>query len=221
MPIDKFSLLNYGGSVTYEAFDTFSNLNNINFNINARYRFAFSSGFSTPLYSIGVKLGGIESELEMRDSTWFSASLQMNKRLSSTISTAIGVNYKQRESKSEVFDTVESRFFINLDLNLSRKTLLYGTYTFITGDIVSSATPTLQLINWSDAIEPDDAFGGVAFNQFAYRLEADTDVITLGYNRIMTRSISIDISYRFVDTQAVGDIYYERQILRASLLGRF
>ena len=74
---------------------------------------------------------------------------------------------------------------------------------------------------WSEAIEPDDAFGGVAFNQFAYRLEANSNVITLGYNRIMTRSMSIDVSYRFIDSEAAGDVYYERQILRASLLGRF
>ena len=219
--IDKLSLLNFGASATYEAYDTFSDLNNLNFNLNARYRFAFSSGFTSAIYALGIKLGGIESELEMRDSTWFSVAFEMNKRLTSTINTTIGLNFKKREATSEVFDTTENHFFINMDVELSKKTLIYGTYTLITGDIVSSGTPTLQFINLSDAVEPDDAFGGVTFNQFAYRLDAETNVITLGYNRVMTPSMSVDISYRFVDTEAVGAIYYERQILRASLLGRF
>lgn len=220
-PVDDLSLLNFGGSATYEAYDIYSDLSNFNFNLNARYRFAFSTGFTSPIYSAGIKLGGIESELEMRDSTWFSIALQMNKWITSTINTTLGLDYKQRMSKSEVFDMVENRLFVNFDLDLSSKALLYGTYTFITGDIVSGATPTLQFINGSDAIEPDDAFGGTAANQFVYRLDADTNVVTLGYNRVVTRSISFDVSLRLVDTTAAGGIFYDRQILRASMLGRF
>jgi hypothetical protein len=120
-----------------------------------------------------------------------------------------------------VFDTVDNRLFVNIDLNLSKANLLYGTYTFITGDFVSSGTPDIYIINAADAIEPDDAFGGVATNQFAYRLDGNTNVITLGYNRIMSRKISLDFSYRYVDSEAKGGITYDRTIVRFSLLGRF
>ena len=65
--------------------------------------------------------------------------------------------------------------------------------------------------------------GGIDSNQFAYRIDSNTAVITIGYNRIMTPDISLDFSARFVDSEAKddSDIYYERTIFRASLLGRF
>jgi len=220
-PLDSFTILSYGGSFTYESYKSFDELDNIDFNVNAKYRFASSGKFTAPLYSFGVKLGGIESESEMRDSTVLSLSFDVNKWVTTAINMTAGLGVKARESKSEVFDTEEARAFVNFDLNLSKTALLYGTYSFATGDIVSSATPRLKIINASDAIEPDDAFGGVAFNQFAYRLEADTQVLTLGYNQIVSRSISLDFSYRYIDSEAEDDIYYERNILRASLLGRF
>ena len=52
---------------------------------------------------------------------------------------------------------------------------------------------------------------------------ANTIVLTLGYNRIITPDLSFDISARFVDSEAKDDdsIGYERTIVRASLLGRF
>ena len=55
----------------------------------------------------------------------------------------------------------------------------------------------------------------------AYRLDGDTNVITLGYNKIMTRKTSLDLSYRYVDSEAKGGITYDRSIVRFSLLGRF
>ena len=134
-----------------------------------------------------------------------------------------GVGYNRRDSVSEVFDLEEFRGFINFDTNFTKTDLVYTTFTYISGDTVSSATPTLDIINVSDAIEPDDAFGGIDANQFAYRIDSNTAVITLGYNRILTRDISLDFSARFVDSEAKDDddIYYERTIFRASLLGRF
>jgi len=221
--IDSFTLWNYGGSLTYNALKTFETLNNVNIEINTRYRFALSSGFTSPIYTLGLRLGGLEYDTEMRDSTVLSLSADLNKWITDTINMTTGLGYKLRESKSEVFDTTEARIFLNFDTNFSKTDLLYTTFTYITGDSVSSATPTVDIINVADAIEPDDAFGGVATNQFAYRIDSNTLVFTVGYNKILSRSISLDVSARFVDTEAKQDsaVGYQRTILRASLLGRF
>jgi hypothetical protein len=92
-----------------------------------------------------------------------------------------------------------------------------------TGDTVSGPSPTPGIINIADAIEPDDAFGGIEANQFTCRLKADTVVLTMGYNHIFTRDLSFDVSARFVDPEVIddSDITYQRTIIRASLLGRF
>jgi len=221
--LSSFSLWNFGGSATYNAFKTFDTLNNVDFEINTRYRFALSSGFGSPIYSLGVRLGGLEYDTEMRDSTVLSLSADLTKWVTNTINMTTGWSYKLRESKSEVFDTTNNRLFINFDTNFSKTSLLYTTFAVVLGDSVSSGSPTLDIISVADAIEPDDAFGGVSTRQFAYRIDATTLVFTLGYNKIMTRSLSLDFSARFVDTEAKQNsaIGYQRTILRASLLGRF
>ena len=221
--LDDFTLLNYGGSVTYNKFETYDTLDNVEFEINARYRFALTSGFTAPIYSLRARVGGVEYDSEMRDSTLYSVSAEMNKWLTTTINMTAGIGYNGRDSVSEVFDLEEVRAFVNLDTNFTRTDLVYTTLTIISGDTVSSATPTIDIINVSDAIEPDDAFGGVDANQFAYRIDSNTAVITLGYNRIMTQTMSLDLSVRYVESEARDDddIYYERTIFRASLLGRF
>jgi len=224
MPLDDFSLFNYGGSVTYNKYDTFDTLDNVEFEVNARYRFALTSGFTSPIYSLRAKVGGVEHDnSEMRDSTLYSLSAELNKWLTTTINMTAGLGLNRRESVSEVYDTQDARLFVNFDTNFTDTDLVYTTFTYITGDTVSSATPSLDIINAADAIEPDDAFGGVDANQFAYRIDSNTLVLTLGYNRILTPDLSLDLSARFVDSEAKDDdaITYERTIIRASLLGRF
>ena len=221
--LDSFSILNYGASAGYNKFETFDTLDNFEFEFNTRYRFALSSGFTSPIYSLRAKIGGREFDTEMRDATFVGVSADMNKWLTNTLNMTAGIGYNAQESKSEVFDTQEWRLFFNLDTNFTKTDLVYTTFTYITGDTVSSSTPSLGVINAADAIEPDDAFGGIEANQFAYRIDADTYVYTLGYNRILTRDLSIDLSARYVDSKASYDssIAYERTIFTVSLLGRF
>ena len=219
--LSRYSRLNYGGRISVEKFSTFEELNNLNFDINVKYRFAYASGFTSPLYSIGFKAGGISSDKVARDSTVYSINSGVNKWLTNTINMSVGLVHKQRESRSRVFDTKENLIFGNLDINFSKSALIYTTYSYIAGDIVSSATPSLAIINAAEAIQPDDAFGGMTTNQFAYRLDSDTQVVTLGYNQAISAATSFDVSYRYVKTESEGSIEYDRSIFRISLLGRF
>ena len=219
----RFSKLGIAAKVDAEKFSTFDTLDNVSFGVGLKYSFGFSSAFTAPMYSLKLDAGGVESESEMRTANTASVGLEMNKWLTNKISLTTGYKAKLQDSQSEVFDTVEHQFFANLDLELSARHLFYLTYHYIAGDIVSSATPKIAIINAADAIEPDDAFGGIAANQFAYRLDAVSHVVTLGYNAAISGNLSLDLSYRFIDSEATVDpfIYYDRSIVRASLVGRF
>jgi hypothetical protein len=221
--IDSLTTWDYGGSLTYNSYDTYDDLNNYEFEVNTHYRFALTPGLAAPTYSLGARIGGIDSDSEMRDSTVYSLSADLNKWISTTINMTAGLGYSKQESVSKVFDTSESHIFINFDAELSRADLVYTTLTLMTGDKVSGATPTLDIVNVADEIEPDDAFGGVADNQFAYRIDADSVVVALGYNRILTQGLSFDVSARYIYSEARDDrdISYERTILKASLVGSF
>lgn len=221
--IDSLTTWDYGGSLTYNSYDTYDDLNNYEFEANTHYRFALTSGLTAPIYSLGARIGGIDSDSEMRDATVYSLSAELSKWLSTTINMTAGLGYSKQDSVSKVFDTSESHIFINFDAEVSRADLVYTTLTLMTGDKVSGATPTLDIVNVADEIEPDDAFGGVADNQFAYRIDADSVVVALGYNRILTQGLSFDVSARYIYSEARDDrdISYERTILKASLVGSF
>jgi FimV-like protein len=221
--LDSFSILNYGGSATYNKMDTYDKLDNYEVEVNTRYRFALDSGFTAPIYTLGARVGGRDYDSKMRDATFVELTADMNKWITTTINMTTGVGLQGQESRSDVFDTSEARIFVNFDTNFSKADLVYTTFTYITGDTVSSGTPALGIVNVADEIEPDDAFGGIDSNQFAYRLDADTLVYTLGYNRVFTPDLSMDLSVRYVDSEAQDDddINYDRTIFRASLLGRF
>ena len=73
-----------------------------------------------------------------------------------------------------MFDTSKSQVFSRLELATSDRLSWATGLAFVTGDEVSTATPTLNIINNADAIEADSAFGGIAANRLAYRLPADS-----------------------------------------------
>ena len=217
-------MLILGAKADLEKYSEFEELDNVIFTGSAKYRFSFGSKFSSPTYSLNLSLGGIDSESEMRSGDIATLSMDMNKWLTTTINMTLRLSSKKIESQSKVFDTTENQFMLNFDVDLSPRQLVYVTYHFIDGDIVSSATPKLATINVAQAIEPDDAFGGLVTNQFAYRIDAQSNVFTLGYNVALGKSLSFDFSYRFIDSESTIDpsnVYYERTMVRASILGRF
>ena len=217
------TLLNLGLKFEAEQYDVFTELDNSKIEGSLAYVFSFSSSFSASRYALKMKLGGIDSNSEMRTANTASVGLDINKWLTTTIHMTAGYTFKLQDAQSEVFDVEENLLMINFDVDLTPRQLIYFTYHYIDGEIVSSATPKLGFINAAQAIEPDDAFGGFTTNQFVYRIAAESNVFTLGYNAAISRSVSLDLSFRFVDSVATQDenIYYERQIIRASLLGRF
>lgn len=221
--VSRLSRFKLGASIELNTHATFEELNNIQYSINSNYIFATTSKFGTPIYIIKLSLSGLESNSDMRSSNIHKIGLNINKRLTSQIHFTGGFQYKQRESQSDVFDTNEKIVLLNLDYSFNRKTLIYGTYHYIKGDKISSSTPSLAIINASDAIEPDDAFGGISLNQFAYKVDASSHVATIGFNKRSSRKLSYDISLRYVTSESRknNNIIYDRTILRAGILGKF
>src|SRR5690606_27916984 len=95
-------------------------------------------------------------ETDVRDSNISDFGFRVTKRITNRITTTGGVTYTERSARGEVFDLEQIRYFINLDYSLTSRVALYTTYNHIDGDVFSTATPTIQIINWADAIEPDN-----------------------------------------------------------------
>lgn len=215
------SALTFTGALSNEEFKDFDGLSNTQISLTSDFRFQTRSGFTAPIYSVFVRVIEADFETDIRDGTTVEFGASATRRITDRISGTLGLTASRRRADGEVFDLERVRYFGNLDWRLSNTIAVYGTYSYIDGDVFSTATPTLPIINWADAIEPDNAFGGEANNKFVYRLDADTTIFRLGVNIGLGRNMSIDISADDLESEAGGPIGYELTAVSAGVLYRF
>lgn len=220
------------GFAELERFDEISGLDRNTLGLQGLFRWQPSSGFSAPMVELNLMVRNDDFQVEQRDSTVIRSQLFVTRRLTDRVMFSVGGEYQWVDSEGTVFDTRQRRFFINADYQLTQPTAIYGTYSHINGDTISTAQrrfcngvladDILGLINAADAIEPDQAFNDALCGDWiAYRLKAQTHALTLGINRALGNRMSIDFSAMGVRVDARGDNEYQRLILQLSLLRRF
>lgn len=214
--------LTFTAEARVEEFQDFEGLSNTQAGGMVDYRFQSRSGFTAPTYSIFFRAMQADFETDNRDSNIFDLGFSATRRLTTLITGTLGVTATRRDAdQGEVFNLERVRYFGNLDWLLSQRVAVYGTFSFIDGDVFSTATPTVPIINWAEAIEPDNAFGGVDNNKFVYRLDAETRILRLGINVALGHKSAIDISVDQLESDGAGPIEYNLTSVAASFFYRF
>ena len=208
LQLGLLNAISFAGSATAEEFADFDGLSNTRLAARINYRFQPSRRFGAWQWAVFAGATHIDSETDIRDSVLTEFGFTVTKRLTDRITPTLGATASKRKADGEVFDLERTRYFINVDWRLGGRWLTYLTYSYISGDVVSTSTPNDSILTWQDAIEPDNAFGGLANNKFAYRLDADTTVIRLGLNVALSHNSSIDVSYDNLETDAAGSNKY-------------
>ncbi|MEM7293877.1 MAG: hypothetical protein AAF420_10860 [Pseudomonadota bacterium] len=219
--LNETSGLIYSASAEAEKFATFEDLDNLNIKLSANYKWHLGYGFYSPRVAFSAAYTLRDFVNEQRTGSGFELGASMTRRFSENIIMTGGLRLRSFEGDSDVFSVDDTSAFLNVDFAITPRIALYTTVRLIVGDVVSTAEPSLDIINASDAIEPDEAFGGFRTNRFVYRLDADTTTLTVGGNYALDNKSSIDASLLYIDTQASGGFYYERLQYRASYLRRF
>jgi hypothetical protein len=172
-----------------------------------------------------------EYEAEQRDSDVIKAQFVATKRITDKFTSSLGAEYRYRDSDGSVWDTEDARAFINGDLMLTKHLAFYSTYSFMAGDVVSSAQVRFcnglvaddiyGLIQSSTALERDEGLSeDFCGDWVAYRLDATAHTIMTGLNYGMGRW-SLDASMLWASINGEGDNDYYRRIYRFSVLARF
>lgn len=209
-------------NATGAKFDKFDELDRVELGAGVTYNVQFARGFYAPVYEFALNGKVIDTVSEIRDGWQVDLRAMVTRRFTERLVGRLGLNLTRRESNDfKVFDNSRANLFVNSDLRTSRQSVLYGTYILSYGDVVSTAVPTLEIVEAAEEIEPDDAFGGVSSNRFAYRLEAVTHIVTLGWNRSIAPNRSLDLSVQGLSAHAEGDIDYQRTQVRLGYLHRF
>lgn len=194
---------------TTEDFFEFDGLSNTQLKGAVDFRFQTSQRFSATRWSVSIGTTDIDSETDIRDSVLSELSMTVSKRLTDRINGTFGITASKRKADGQVFDMERTRYFANVDWSFSPRWSAYLTYNYIDGDVVSTARPNIDIIDWADAIEPDNAFGGLANSKFAYRLDASTTIIRLGVNIALGHSSALDFSYDDLETDSAGPNFYD------------
>ena len=220
------------GFVETEQFNTVTDISRITIGGQLIHRWQNTLGFTAPFYLFNAGLQSDTYGAAQRDSAVFKSQLVASKRFTDRITMSTGLDYQQRDATSDVFDTQKVRLFASIDYDLPGRWTYYGTFSLISGDVVSTAqaafcngapaSDIFYLVNASKAIESDKAYNAALCGDwFSYRLEADTQTLNIGLNKGLTQDISLDISALAVTVKAAGNNVYDSLLLRAGLLMRF
>lgn len=204
-----------------EEFSSFSKLSNTQWRVTGSYLYQPVISFTAIRYRAFAELINTESASALRDSFGHRFGFEINKTFTTKIQATAGYSIQSQDATGDVFDIDLNRLFFNVDYTLNNKTALYFTYNDFSGDIVSTATPSLTVIENNDALAPDDVFGGLNANKIAYRLDANTTILNLGSNYALDSQNAIDVSLELLDSKAAGGIYYDRQVVNVSYLKNF
>jgi len=196
------------------------------------YRWQNNFSYNSPWYQIFSDIKIWDSEAQQRNSTFYTQQAMVSARLTTKISGSLGAEYKVRDSESRVFDLKQSRLFTHLDYAWNDVFSIYSGYSYVKGDTVSTvqnqycngliATSVYPLLLVSKDIEWDQVFNDAyCGNWISYRLQAFTHTFVLGANYGVGHSSSLDLSWMYVDVQAEGDNYYQRNIVQLNLLKAF
>jgi len=190
-----------------------------------RYRIQPLSGFTMPWLDIAL---GAE-RLEYRDSDirngWIgNLSIGAGKYFTDRFRMTAGwVGERRHAEDSRVFDLRNYGWQLGLDFKLASRATLYAKAGRTYGDQVSSARQSslspspLQY----EAQTADEALSEHGQNRTAYRFDAVTNNIEIGYNHALMGNLAFDVSARYFDADAKGGHTYEGYSARASLLYQF
>lgn len=195
-----------------EYFSNINDLSNIFAQGHVDYQLPLSTGLSAPVFTLLAEVTGIDVKSDIRDSVNFKLGTEIRSQLGPKFTVGGGVHGVYNNADSDVFTTKDLQVFTDVGYTFLENNLLFGNFTYKYGDVTSTGSPTLDIINASKAITPDGAFGGLDANQLAYKILANTFILTLGYKHFFSERISLDFSLRGIYSIATkdSDLTYKR-----------
>jgi hypothetical protein len=220
-PLSRNITVTARGHLQGDAYERFDDLSNGRAVALLRTAWKPGSGFFTPVLSGWVSGAKLEYGSEIRTGHEMRGGVFLVQPLTTKVNGRVDLKGFHRESKGRVFDLSGQSAGLSFNwLALPVLTTTIG-FEYQTGDSFSTAAPTAQIAQAAEAIEPDDAFGGIEAGQFAYRIDARTRIATLGANWRLTRDWALDAQLQSVSVDGDFGNQYDRLIGTVALLVRF
>jgi hypothetical protein len=181
-----------------EKFVHYSGLSHAFGGVQGEFQYRSSAGFDAPTFAVFARAFAEQYESQLRDGSRYSAGVSMRQPVTDRIQLFGALAHDERKGYSDVFDTKDNAFRLNLDYTVTRSGTLYLTGEYRRGDIVADGQPALELIDIAKVFAADDAFPGEQL--YCYRFDGTTAIATLGYNIGFSSRHSLDISWRRIES---------------------
>jgi hypothetical protein len=205
--------------------DRYDDLSRLKLDVGARYMIQPVPGFTAPWFEAGFNLGRLQyADSDIRDGWQNTLSLSAPKYFTDRIRLTAGVDWIYREAdEARVFDYNQRALRLAANYKASGKLMMYGGYSRIHGDQVSTAI-SYGYANWAGyakAYARDTALEDNGHPRNAYRIGAVTDTFDIGINYALCPGTAVDINIQRFNADADGGHRYDGYTAMAGLLYRF
>lgn len=212
------------GLARYSHFTDIDDISNLALVGRAAWRIQPAPGFNAPWFELAGQAQLLQhADSELRDGHILTIEASAGRFLTDRLRLAAGLGLDERSGDDTgVYDLSNTRLWASLDHRIGVRNTLYARLAHVTGDQVFNVIPALGLGVW--AIDPALAsVYGAPGN--AYRVDATTQVLELGFNYPLASGQALDFSVTRVSSKAEegpaqGSKYTTNQ-LRAAWLYRF
>jgi hypothetical protein len=223
VPISTHTRALVQGFAGAERFNTYTSLSRNFIGAQGDFKYRASGEFGAATYGGFVRTAAEYYESSLRDGYRHALGVTVLKPATDRVQFFGALTQNIADGNSTVFDAKNLSLRGNADWSLTRWDVVYFGLEYRRGDAVSTARPSLTIVNSVDAIVRDDAFDDAA--RFAYRFKASAWLASLGYNRAFAERHSLDISWRGVKTtpsdSALSEIGYVVNQFSVAYLARF
>lgn len=218
-------LLGFAG---FNGYFEYSGLSHYYAGAQGEFQYRPSGSFYAPTFAIAARFAAEEYQSEVRDSFRSSVWVSVRKPITNKLQLFSALNYNWRDGKSVVFDTSDIALRVNADFAISRRNTVYLGLEYRDGDIVSTGRPSLAFLEIASAAVPDDAFKDTT--RYAYQIDGNTWLLSLGYNFAISEQQALDASWRMVNatpdgisgtSYAAGRIHYTVNQFSLAYMVRF
>lgn len=212
-PVSNNARLLVHGLLGFNGHTRFAGLSNAMVGVQGEFQYRPSASFSAPTYGLSLRTSIEEYNSKLRDSYRSVAGFSVRKPITDRLQFFSALSYTWRDSKSEVFDTRETALRASADLALTRHDTLYLGVEYRVGDIVSTGRPAVPFVDLATAIVLDDVFTDTT--RYAYKMDGNTGLLSLGYHRAFSERHALDLSWRMANatpSSVAGASYAATQI---------
>lgn len=200
-------------------FARFNDLSNTVFALGARYRIQPEIGFYKPWLELGINAEKLLfDDSEMRDGALFNLNLSTHKRFTERLKANVGVGFEKRiADSSDVFEWKRYSLLLGGLYKYSEQATLLASYSYMTGDQVFVATPSLAFLSVANRVSNDPVFG----QRRAYRLDAHANTLNTSFNYRINPNNTLDAGLQYAKIEAEGNHQYDATQVNISWLHRF